>query len=63
MERIDEMTNEELERRGHSDHILRYELDRVDRVLKQHALIGSDTSYFAERYSILRKLIHSGTAA
>ena len=61
MDRIDEMTNEELQRRGHSDHILRDELGRVDRIFKSHVLTGADLSYWIERRRILNSLIFSGT--
>ena len=60
-DRIDEMSNEELARRGHSEHVLTAELDRVERVIGRHSLIGSDLNYWFERSRILRSLLHSGT--
>lgn len=61
LRKIDEMTNEDLERLGHSDHILRYELDRVERLISKHSLTGTDLDHWFERSRILRSLILSGT--
>lgn len=60
---IDEMDNEELARKGHSEHILRYELERVETLTKRHCLTGSDLSYWFDRARIIRRLLHENSAA
>ena len=58
---IDEMSNKELARKGHSEHLLRGELDRVSALIERHALTGEDLGYWFDRAKVLRDLLHSGT--
>jgi hypothetical protein len=57
---IDEMTNEQLEREGHSAFALEAEAGRIEQVITQNALTGADVSYFIERSRIVRDLIRHG---
>lgn len=59
-DRIDEMSNEELERRGHSEHVLRAELERVDRFVSDRVTTGDDLSYWHNRHRIIGKLLGTG---
>jgi hypothetical protein len=61
--RIDEIDNETLARIGHSEHVLRDELARVEALIQRHVLIGSDLSYWHERARIIRRLLHENSRA
>jgi hypothetical protein len=61
MERIDEMTNEELARKGHSEAWIREERRRVEDIIKRHVTTGADLSHWFERDKILNTLLHENS--
>jgi hypothetical protein len=57
---VDEMTNEELQRDGASEHRLQLENSRIDREIMRLVTTGADLSYFIERQRIVRSLLQNG---